>query len=271
MPNSIYRLVDGPFLFELCKEVCKINGTEEFDLNLYGLSFGAYRTVYYDALPVKKAKQTKADFEEIETKKLDFLNNIRAYPNMQVKDGITRLKTEGRKKDASEVLEQKGVDTWIAVDAVKYALTGVAEEIEIITADSDIYPVFEVIRETRAKGVLRYAVGRTKSELIFSADIARAMGISEVAGLANIPMGKATSTNAHVPFSKDFEFELDDARYECGKLDDWYVVNKTDKNGLPTSLKTDHYLCIISWLETFSKTRRWSDFDEKISRLKQAH
>lgn len=266
--HSIYRLIDGPFLYGVCMDACKLIGAESFELNLQALCGSSYRTVYYDALPIKKAKQTEVEFDEIEAKKLGFLNTMRAHPNMQVKDGITRLKTEGRRRDASEVLEQKGVDTWIAVDAVKYALTGIADEIEILTSDSDIYPAFEVIRETRSRGVLKYEFGRTREELVFSADVAHRIRLAEVADWISLPTPNSVSVAKHVPMNKKSEFELDSAKYEYGKRDQFFVVNRTAKDGSARSLTTDSYLSLIDWLNDFGIVRRWSEIDKLINLIK---
>lgn len=171
MAATIYKLIDGAFFLKLLGDYGRHLNTDLLpNYRWSNLQSGAHRTIFYDALPSKKPNQTEEDFQAAEQKKLDFLNGLRRHPNMQVRDGLTRLKTKSTKEHIRHVLEQKGVDTWIAVDALRYALTGLADEIHIYTSDADLYPVFEALQDTRCRGVLFYQEGRTSQELIFSAD-----------------------------------------------------------------------------------------------------
>jgi NYN domain len=169
--TTIYKLIDGAFFLKLLGDYSRHLSMDLLSTYKWGnLQSGAHRTIFYDALPSRKPNQTEEDFQAAEQKKLDFLNGLRRLPNMQVRDGLTRLKTKSTKEHMRHVLEQKGVDTWIAVDALRYALTGLADEVHIYTSDSDLYPVFEALQDTRCRGVLFYQEGRTSQELIFSAD-----------------------------------------------------------------------------------------------------
>lgn len=168
---TIYKLIDGAFFTKLLSDYGRHLGVDLLPTyRWHSLQAHAHRTIFYDALPSKKSGQTEDEFLANERDKEEFLNSLRRLPNMQVRDGLTRLRTKGNKEHMKKVLEQKGVDTWIAVDALRYALTGVADEIHIYTSDADLYPVFEALQDTRCRGVLFYEEGRTANELVFSAD-----------------------------------------------------------------------------------------------------
>lgn len=186
MAPLVIKLIDGAFLEALLKDFSKMANTDlsgTIDWNAF--KGGAHRTIYYDALPIKKTEQTDEDFQSLLSKKAAQLDHLRSLANMHVRDGITRLKTKGRSDHMREVLEQKGVDTWIAVDAMKYALSGVADEIHIYTSDSDLYPVFEALQETRCRGKLFYQEGIAAKELVYSADEAIKISLSSMLSVSN--------------------------------------------------------------------------------------
>lgn len=190
-----YKLIDGAFFEGLFREYGRLIDRDLFSkLHWPSVLGNASRCIYYDALPVKKDRQSQPEFEAAECEKLKFLNILRAQRNMQVRDGLTRLRTKGNGQHMSQVFEQKGVDTWIAVDAIRYALTGLCDEIEIYTSDSDLYPVFEALQGTRCRGKLWYQRGRTAQELIFSADWAEEITFSKALELTTLA-GELQSKN----------------------------------------------------------------------------
>lgn len=263
-----YRLIDGPFFLGVCREALQLEGlSNEPQLNLAVVSAGAFRTIFYDALPVQKTSQSDSEFNDQLNKKVAFLNTIRNFPNMQVRDGITRLRTKGRERSLSEVLEQKGVDTWIAVDAVKYALTDLAITIEIITSDSDIYPVFEVLRETRSKGILVYSVGSTRDELVFSADEARALRASLALGWMGIEC-HSESGGGHIQIDDPIGIEEDQVLYTFGFAGGKYLANRTPHLGNPQWFRTDRFCALVDWLNDFGPIRSWSRRAEELSDLR---
>lgn len=263
----LYRLIDGPFFYSMCTEACLIDGHSDFKLDLNALS-GAYRTIYYDALPVQKDAESEADFQSKLSRKVDFLNSIRNQRDMQVRDGLTRLKTPERGKAASQILEQKGVDTWIAVDAVKLALTGAADQIEIFTSDSDIYPAFDVIRETSAKSVLRYQAGRAIQELIYSADWARPFVISEVLQMAGKAAANVTSMGGSINFETVIEITKNDHSISFGRGGDDFVANVVDLKGNPSCLRSNRFSSMIDFLNGFGQPKSWSVVAKELAALR---
>lgn len=181
MTSTIYKLIDGAFFSRLLEDYGRHLGVDLLTSYKWSdLQEGAVRTIFYDSLPARKPNQSDEDFRISEQSKEAFLNRLRKLPNMQVRDGLTRLRTKSKRNHMSQVLEQKGVDTWIAVDALRYALTGLADEVHIYTSDADLYPVFEALQDTRCRGVLFYEEGRTASELVYSADRSQPLKLTDI-------------------------------------------------------------------------------------------
>ena len=200
-----YVLIDGAFFEGICKEFGRKNDFSVFDnINWLAVKADAERLIYFDALPVKKDKQTQEEFDEVLAKKSGILNVIRRTDGCHVRDGLTRLKTRARRELVEQVYEQKGVDTWIAIEALQYAMRGISDEIHIYTSDADLYPLFEAFQQTNCKGILHFAEGRARDELIFSADAARPITISRMKDWASV---------AIPPHFRRFETELDGAKH----------------------------------------------------------
>lgn len=176
--STRYLFVDGVFFERVISQFLKdLDFMEEDAVDYSKLAESFDRVIYYDALPVKKKNQTAEDYAEKFKFKRDFLNRIREQQLFHVRDGYTR----NRPKENSRI-EQKGVDTWIAVDALKYALSGVIDEAVVITSDLDLYPLFEALVETKTKGCLLFDKKRTSKELIQSADISEAITHEHITG-----------------------------------------------------------------------------------------
>lgn len=176
--STRYLFVDGVFFERVISQFLKdLDFMEEDAVDYSKLAESFDRVIYYDALPVKKKNQTAEDYAEKFKIKRNFLNRIREQQLFHVRDGYTR----NRPKENSRI-EQKGVDTWIAVDALKYALNGVIDEAVVITSDLDLYPLFEALVETKTKGCLLYDKKRTSKELIQSADISEAITHAHITG-----------------------------------------------------------------------------------------
>ncbi len=135
------------------------------DYNKIGAQFE--RIIYYDSLPVKKKNQNNDEFKKEFDEKQDFLNQIRLQPKYHVRDGYTRMRPR-----ATGGIEQKGVDTWLAIEVMQFAFKNTIDIAEIITGDLDLYPLFEALVQTNTTGVLHYQKGNTSQELIMSADVA---------------------------------------------------------------------------------------------------
>jgi uncharacterized LabA/DUF88 family protein len=257
-----YRLIDGPFLYRLCSDVAGLAAVDEFQLDLYNLSGGAYRTIYYDALPVRKDNQSAEDFANAEAQKLDFLNRIRAFRAYQVRDGMTRLKTKTSGNRMSQVLEQKGVDTWIAVDAVRLAFTGIADEVEILTADSDLYPAFEAIQMTKARGTLIFEVGRAAPELIYSADFSNSISLNEVIswiGKSSL-LSASSQTHRYKPnHSGSTPTTIGELDFEIAKDSTGILINKIIKGKYASTLLARNVLSTVDWINERNIHTPWRE------------
>jgi uncharacterized LabA/DUF88 family protein len=163
-----YLFIDGNYFQKTVEELSKRiddNIVIPIDYNIMGKNYE--RIIYYDSLPTKKRNQTDGEFEKQFSKKQDFLNEIRLHPKYHVRDGYTRMRPR-----ATGGVEQKGVDTWLAIEVMQFAYKNTIDVAEIITGDLDLYPLFEALLQTKVRGVLHYHKGHTSQELIMSADIA---------------------------------------------------------------------------------------------------
>lgn len=102
-------------------------------------------------------------------------------------------------------LEQKGVDTWIAVDVLSLAFRDVFDIANIITGDLDLYPLFEALQQTKARGRLISEKRTTSDELRFSADTAE-----EIDPYAYIrALGAEKEREYHLSIDYSAKLELD--------------------------------------------------------------
>lgn len=228
-----YLLIDGSFLEKLVADKLKFLGVEhEAPINFdtfTNYNFQRYdRIFYYDALPIKKRSTDTVQHEEILKRKTTYLDNIREQKLFHVKDGVTRLRN-----GTTSRLEQKGVDILIAVDAIKFALMGIVDEISIITSDLDFYPVFEALAETKARGVLFYDPDRTSKELIYSADVAEPLNYERIVSFLHKDLqhelsvsqsNLGSSSNAIISPSPDINIHLSKTG---GIYRAWYVQKST--------------------------------------------
>lgn len=163
-----YLFIDGNYFQRAISSISKrIGDSIEVPIDYSFLGKGFERIIYYDALPAKKSNQSQEDFEREFNEKQEFLNNLRLQPKYHVRDGYTRMRPK-----ASGGIEQKGVDTWLAIEVLQYAFRNTIDIAEIITGDLDLYPLFEALVQTNTTGVLHYEKGSTSKELIMSVDIA---------------------------------------------------------------------------------------------------
>ena len=101
-----------------------------------------FRTYYYHCLPFQATPPTRDQSERYSA--MDrFVASLRRLPRFEV-----RL---GRLQFVDGVYRQKGVDTLLTLDLAELAGTGPISHAVVITADSDLVPVF---RRARDRGIL---------------------------------------------------------------------------------------------------------------------
>ena len=169
MAEHRYLFIDGPYFENVKQSIgAQIAPNAIVPIDYIKLGNGFERIIYFDALPVKKSGQSPEEFQAEYDEKVSFLDGLRRVPRMHVRDGLTRVRARtGR--------EQKGVDTWIAIEAMQYAFRGIITEATVITGDLDLYPLFEALLQTNTRGVLWFEPGTCTDELIMAADVAEPM------------------------------------------------------------------------------------------------
>jgi uncharacterized LabA/DUF88 family protein len=146
-----YQFIDGHYFESYCSKPEQLLGVPFFhEIDFFSVASGCDRLYYFDALPVKKENQSDSDFGTDLDKKEKFLDGIRCRPKCHVRDGISRLR--GRNKNNR--IEQKGVDTLLAIEVLQLIYRNVVDVAEIVTGDIDFYPLFEALQQTKAMGVL---------------------------------------------------------------------------------------------------------------------
>lgn len=179
MPRK-YLFIDAGFLQGFLKRM-KQRGIDEFpfinDLTVSYERIGAGfdRVFFYDAYPARKESQTSAQYEAEYATKEALFNQISRERNYSVRTALTKNRARGKR-------EQKGVDVLLAIDVLSHAVRGNIDEATIMTSDTDFFPLFEALLQTKTKSVLRYDVSRTSIELINSADFSQPVTAADFVG-----------------------------------------------------------------------------------------
>ena len=177
-----YLFIDGAYFEKAVDSISKSVGFNDLiPIDYYRISSEFERVIYYDALPVRRPNQIETKYTEEFKKKNDFLNSLKKIPGFHVKDGVTRI----RDNKNGPAIEQKGVDTWLAIDVLQYAFRGIIDTAEIITGDLDLYPLFETLIQTNTRGVLHYQQKHASDELIMAADESRRLNYIQLLKWSN--------------------------------------------------------------------------------------
>ncbi len=172
-PRITYAYVDLACLTEAIKDFQKNLGEPElaFNYDLFVANLEAHRTFFYDAYPSQKKKQTNDEFKSIFLQKEELFETLNRIDGAHVRTGQTTGSTEGMQR-------QKGVDTYLAVDAVAHAYERVCDFATFVVSDLDFFPVLERLTHTRVRTTLYYRPDATSRELIGRADTTRQLSHS---------------------------------------------------------------------------------------------
>lgn len=245
MKMTAYKLFDGEFFRRLLSDCSAELGVDLWPHFQWKGIAGSGRAFFYDALPVKKDQQSETEFAKEYDERVADLDRLRRIPNVFVKDGLGRYRSSKRSR------EQKGVDVLLAIDAVIFALRGVADELHIYTGDLDFFPVFEALQATSCRGRLFYEDGKEPADLVPYADSAEPISLEWLLGHCGMGWGHANSVfppNSE-PISKapptisgvsihggefDLIFDPDDRIFEvryvinghmqCSRTDRWMIA-----------------------------------------------
>jgi len=168
-----YLFIDAGFLQSFNKRMrervrAEFSFVDELTMNYEVLGGGFDRVFYYDAYPEKKETQEPEAYDAEYKAKEDQFNTISRHRNYSVRTALTKNRARGRR-------EQKGVDVLLAIDVLQHAVRGNIDEATIMTSDTDFFPLFEALLQTKTKSVLRYDLEKTSLDLINSADFSEAI------------------------------------------------------------------------------------------------
>lgn len=141
---------------------------DDLTINYDFLGAGYDRIFYYDAYPERKDSQSTQEYQtEYETKE-GLFNTISRQRNFSVRTALTKNKARGKR-------EQKGVDVLLAIDVLQHAMRGNIDEATVMTSDTDFFPLFEALLQTKTKSNLQYDAEKTSIDLINSVDFSEAL------------------------------------------------------------------------------------------------
>jgi len=124
---------------------------------------GYDRIYFYDALPVKNSNNNDK-FEEKLKEIREFHSKLKRIPNVHVREGYTKF----RKKHG---LTQKGVDVYLATEALANAMRGNMDIAVFMLSDLDFFPLLEAFTSTRVQTFLLYDSHASSAEIIEYADV----------------------------------------------------------------------------------------------------
>lgn len=160
-----YLFVDGAALKRTIADLqCLVFG-EGTSLSVdWEKVFSDYDRIYfYDALPVKKGDNDD-QFEERLNDITEFHRKLKRIPNVHVREGYTKY----RKRHG---LTQKGVDVYLATEALANAMQGNMDIAVFMLSDLDFFPLLDAFTSTRVQTFLLYDPQATSSEVREYADV----------------------------------------------------------------------------------------------------
>ena len=172
VPNSLrlakgrkYLFVDGAFFIHRSRKMNERihQGKVDLELDWQKIFEGYSRVFFYDALPVKK-DEADEDFEKKIEAKSNLHSELRKLPNVHVREG----KTKYQKRMG---LKQKGVDIYLATEAITNAMQGNMEIAVFMFSDLDFYPLLNALTSTRVQTFVIYDKYVTAQELLECADV----------------------------------------------------------------------------------------------------
>lgn len=173
-PRS-YTYIDGGAIRGAIKTFSPYFGGEQVEVQWPRLRNHSERVFYYDALPGQpNAGETEAVFQErLKNMRVKF-DSMRELPGFFVNYGVSFRRRRQ--------LEQKRVDTMIAVDILTHAHRGLVPNITLITNDQDFYPVILAAMEVGIRVTLVCQPQKTNDEFMHASDYLNSLNLVKFHG-----------------------------------------------------------------------------------------
>lgn len=162
--EKIYLFIDGGYLRRRYEDSLRQffgpleNPLQYLDLQVLRHHFGAEKVFYYDCSD-----------DRPETEK--FFSRIRCEQGYHIRTGTL---VEGK-----QGYRQKGVDVYLAVEALKHAFYGNMDRARIISGDLDFKPLVDVLIDIGTYVIVYYGKGHAAQELLEAADDAQEIRLTQ--------------------------------------------------------------------------------------------
>jgi uncharacterized LabA/DUF88 family protein len=141
-------------------------------INYFKIGEDFTKILYYDCLPTQSDDESDTDYSARREQKIKFFNEIRMLDGWHVYEGTLRR----RKRRGNE---QKEVDVMLAVDMLTHSFRKNMHSATLLASDLDFKPLLDALIYEGMRVSLWYPNGETNQELIFAADIAREITMSQ--------------------------------------------------------------------------------------------
>lgn len=169
MADKVAIFIDGGYLSFVTKQ---LGGSEPLQIDFAALSSKItssdelLRTYYYDSPPFVSSQPSEE--ERARQKSFDrFRYALNMIDRFEVRLGKLRRYYDAQ---GNEQFEQKGVDVYLAIDALTLAVKGRIQKAIFIIGDSDFVPVLQAIKNEGVETILYYANQSVNHHLLEVAD-----------------------------------------------------------------------------------------------------
>ncbi len=141
------NFIDGGYLNAqrgACTEVQGLRLRYDRLAAFMGGSKEVLRTYFYHCPPFRAADPTEAGLRQIAGAER-FFQALRGFDGFEVRLG--KLACRGQAENGSQIVEQKRVDTMLAVDMMRLAFGGFVQEMNLLSGDCDFLPVVEAVKD----------------------------------------------------------------------------------------------------------------------------
>ena len=161
--EKVYCYIDGGAVRSACSKYAPFFEEHELSLSWSKVAEPYERVFYYDALPGHAKKgESDNEFDERIQRARDKFESMRKTKGIFVNYGVSIR----RRKQ----IEQKRVDTMIAVDMLTHAQRSLVSEVVLVTNDQDFFPVVVAVMELGTKVHLLCDPQKTNDEFMYLSD-----------------------------------------------------------------------------------------------------
>lgn len=171
-------LIDGGYMDKILYEAGSMKVSFSRLANKLARAKPLLRTYYYHCLPHISQRPTPEE-QTFYANKERFFNALRRLDDFEVRLG--HLAPRGWDNAGNRILEQKGVDVYLAVDVCRLSYTGAVSEIILVAGDGDLAPAVALAKDLGIKVCLWFGESpstRVSEQLWYICDQRRALDVA---------------------------------------------------------------------------------------------